>query len=412
MRSATVPTPFASSSPPVLPDSVAPTDAGPTDAGFGIYMHWPFCRSLCPYCDFNSHVADWIDQGRWQRALVGELDHFAADTSGRRVTSAFFGGGTPSLMAPETVAECLAAIRRHWRVAPELEVTLEANPTSVEAGRLAAFAEAGVNRISLGVQALDDDALSQLGRTHSRAEAVAAVELAARLFERYSFDLIYARPGQTLAAWRRELADALSLAGDHLSLYQLTIEPGTPFHAAQARGDLTLPGEDTAAALYEATQRVLEDAGLPAYEISNHARPGAACRHNLTYWRYGDYIGVGPGAHGRLTLDGRVTATRQHRAPAAWLRRVEADGHATRLRETLTGPVVREEMLLMGLRTADGIDRAGFAARTGLALEQALGVERRQALIDGGFLVLDADGLRATAAGRQRLNAVLATLLG
>ena len=384
----------------------------PTDAGFGIYMHWPFCRSLCPYCDFNSHVADRIDQGRWQRALVGELDHFAADTSGRRVTSAFFGGGTPSLMAPETVAECLAAIRRHWRVAPDLEVTLEANPTSVEAGRLAAFAEAGVNRISLGVQALEDDALSQLGRTHSRAEAVAAVELAARLFERYSFDLIYARPGQTLAAWRRELADALSLAGDHLSLYQLTIEPGTPFHAAQARGDLMLPGEDTAAALYEATQHVLEDAGLPAYEISNHAHLGAACRHNLTYWRYGDYIGVGPGAHGRLTLDGRVTATRQHRAPAVWLQRVEADGHATRVRETLSGRVVREEMLLMGLRTADGIDRAGFAARTGLALEEALGVERRQALIDGEFLVLDADGLRATAAGRQRLNTVLATLLG
>ena len=407
MRSATVPTPFVNSSPPVLPDSAAPTDAG-----FGIYMHWPFCRSLCPYCDFNSHVADRIDQGRWQRALVGELDHFAADTSGRRVTSAFFGGGTPSLMAPETVAECLAAIRRHWRVAPELEVTLEANPTSVEAGRLAAFAEAGVNRISLGVQALDDDALSQLGRTHSRAEAVAAVELAARLFERYSFDLIYARPGQTLDAWRRELADALSLAGDHLSLYQLTIEPGTPFHAAQSSGDLTLPGEDTAAALYEATQRVLEDAGLPAYEISNHAHPGAACRHNLTYWRYGDYIGVGPGAHGRLTLDGRVTATRQHRAPAVWLQRVEADGHATRVRETLSGRVVREEMLLMGLRTADGIDRAGFAARTGLALEEALGVERRQALIDGEFLVLDADGLRATAAGRQRLNTVLATLLG
>lgn len=400
--------PSTSSSPPASPEAPQLTAAGP---GFGIYVHWPFCRSLCPYCDFNSHVSDSVDHRRWQAALLRELDHYARQTAGNTVTSVFFGGGTPSLMEPATVAACLTAVRRHWPVAPDLEVTLEANPTSIEAGRLAAFGSAGVNRLSLGVQALDDAALAALGRTHTATEAIAAIEVAAELFQRFSFDLIYARPGQTEAAWRRELATALSLAGEHLSLYQLTIEPGTRYFAAQARGDLIVPDESTATTLYETTQQLLAAAGLPAYEVSNHARPGAACRHNLTYWRHGDYVGIGPGAHGRLSRNPGIAATRQHRAPEIWLQQVEAAGHATRTDDLLPPAVVQEEILLMGLRLVDGIERAWFRARTGLELEQVLDPGRRQRLIDGGFLVLDSAGLRATHAGRQRLNAVLAMLL-
>ena len=267
--------------------------------GFGLYVHWPFCLSKCPYCDFNSHVRDGVDHGRWRAALLAELDHYGAATAGRRLTSIFFGGGTPSLMDPGTVGAVIARAGLHWRPAGDIEITLEANPTSVEAERLADFRDAGVNRVSLGVQSLDDDALRFLGRGHSAAEALRAVDLAAGLFARTSFDLIYARPGQDVAAWQRELDRALAHAGDHLSVYQLTIEPGTAFHQAHRRGDLAVPSGDAAAALYEATQVALDAAGLPAYEISNHAAPGAACRHNLTYWRYGDYAGIGPGAHGR-----------------------------------------------------------------------------------------------------------------
>ena len=382
------------------------------DPGFGVYLHWPFCKSLCPYCDFNSHVRARIDQGRWRRALIAELDHYAALSPGRSVTSIFFGGGTPSLMAPETVAAVIERVAARWRLAADAEITLEANPTSAEAETFAAFGAAGVNRISLGVQALEDRALAFLGRRHSAAEARAALALGRRHFPRLSFDLIYGRPDQGEAAWRAELTQALAEAPAHLSVYQLTIEPGTVFHAAQRRGELTLPGEDQAARLYEATQEVLAGAGLPAYEISNHARPGAECRHNLTYWRYGDYVGVGPGAHGRLTLGGRKIATRQHRAPEAWLTAVEKRGHATRAHDAVAPRARLAELMIMGLRLREGIARENFRREAGAEPEAVLDARRRRGAIEAGYLELDAQGLRATAAGRQRLDALLGHLLG
>ncbi|HKO06088.1 MAG TPA: radical SAM family heme chaperone HemW, partial [Alphaproteobacteria bacterium] len=354
------------------PAAIEADAAAAAAVGLGIYVHWPFCLSKCPYCDFNSHVRARIEEARWRAALLAELEHYAAQTGARMVSSLFFGGGTPSLMAPESVAAIIARVRALWPTAADLEITLEANPTSVEAGRFAGYAAAGVNRLSLGVQALDDTALAFLGRRHSAAEALAAVELAVRHFPRTSFDLIYARPGQTLASWRKELAAALAHARGHLSLYQLTIEPATAFAEACARGDLILPEEDSAAALYEATQEMLEAAGLPAYEISNHAAAGEESRHNLTYWRYGDYVGVGPGAHGRLTIAGGKRATRQHRAPEAWLERVERCGHATRQHFALSPEECREEMLLMGLRLAEGVDRKRFLKTCGMTLETAL----------------------------------------
>ena len=379
--------------------------------GFGLYVHWPFCLSKCPYCDFNSHVRDGVDQARWRAALLAELDHYGAETAGRRLTSIFFGGGTPSLMDPGTVRAVIGRAAVHWRPDDDIEITLEANPTSVEAERLADFRDAGVNRVSLGVQSLDDDALRFLGRGHSAAEALRAVDLAAALFARFSFDLIYARPGQNVAAWRRELDRALAHASGHLSVYQLTIEPGTAFHQAHRRGDLAVPPGDAAAALYEATQVALEAAGLPAYEISNHAAPGAECRHNLTYWRYGDYAGVGPGAHGRLTLDGEKQATQQRRGPEEWLADVEAAGHGTEACTVIDIETRRAEMTMMGLRLAAGIARADFVAETGAGFEAAFPADALDDLIGGGFLEIDAAALRATAAGRQRLDAVLARLL-
>jgi putative oxygen-independent coproporphyrinogen III oxidase len=376
-----------------------------------VYIHWPFCRSKCPYCDFNSHVRDRVDAARWTRALCADLDYQAGLMPPREVVSVFFGGGTPSLMPPETVALLLGRVRRHWPLAADVEITLEANPNSAETERFHGFAAAGVNRLSLGVQALDPAALRDLGRAHDRAEAIAAIECARRSFARFSFDLIYARPGQTLSAWRRELDEALALAGDHLSLYQLTIEPGTAFANRAARGDLVLPGEDAAAALFEATQYRLAAHGMPAYEISNHARPGAECRHNLAYWRYRDYVGIGPGAHGRLGRDGGKYATRQRRAPEAWLAAVEAAG--TGLEETVEigRETIIEEMLMMGLRLAEGVSRARLEEAAGEAVER-LFRDRLPRLVEGGFLLLDADRLAATAAGRQRLNAVLASLFG
>lgn len=380
------------------------TPASAEARGFGVYLHWPFCRSKCPYCDFNSHVREGVDQARWRRALLAEIEHWAALTPGREVGSIFFGGGTPSLMPPETVAAALAAIARRWRLSPDCEITLEANPTSVEAANFAALREAGVNRVSLGVQALDDEQLRFLGRGHSAREAVAAVELAQRVFPRSSFDLIYARPGQGVAAWRAELGEALRLAAGHLSLYQLTIEEGTAFHNAFARGRLVPPDEDDAAALWDATQELTEAAGLPAYEISNHARPGEASRHNLLYWRYGEYVGIGPGAHGRPILAGERRATAQRRKPEAWLEAVEAQGHGTETDEAVPAPARREELLMMGLRLAEGVPLARFAAE---------GVDPPDAaeLVADGFLALKDGRLRATAKGRPLLNAVLARLL-
>jgi putative oxygen-independent coproporphyrinogen III oxidase len=380
-------------------------------APLAVYVHWPFCRSKCPYCDFNSHVRDNVDAARWRRALLADLDHHAELVSGREVGSVFFGGGTPSLMLPETVAALLDRIGAHWTLMPDLEVTLEANPNSAEASRFRAFAAAGVTRLSLGVQAFDPAALRMLGRLHDRAEAIAAIEHARQSFARFSFDLIYARPGQSLTGWQNELDEALRLAGDHLSLYQLTIEPGTAFATMARRGELVLPEEEVAATLYEATQDRLARHGLPAYEISNHARPGAECRHNLAYWRYQDYVGIGPGAHGRLTCEAARYATRQTRLPEHWLAAVERAGTGIEEMTAIDRDCAIEEILMMGLRLTEGVDRGHLEHVAGGDAEMLFS-PKLAPLVEGGFLTLDEERLAATAAGRQRLNAVLAALLG
>jgi oxygen-independent coproporphyrinogen-3 oxidase len=385
---------------------------GRGEPGFALYVHWPFCLSKCPYCDFNSHVRERVDAARWQRAYLAELERAAAETRGRTLTSVFFGGGTPSLMPPETAAAILERVRQLWPASPEIEITLEANPGASEAERFRAFRDAGVNRLSIGVQALDDAALKFFGRRHAAAEALAAVERAAGIFTRYSFDLIYARPGQSVAAWRAELARALGFAGEHLSVYQLTIEPGTAFHTAHARGDFVLPDEDTAADLYETTRDLLGEAGLLAYEISNHARPGAESRHNLTYWRYGDYAGIGPGAHGRLTLGETKFATRQQRLPETWLADVEKKGSGEVERAPLERAERGREMLLMGLRLAEGVGLARFEREADTRVQDFVDAQAAARLADAGLVEWSAEALRATEAGRQRLNAVLAALIG
>ena len=382
------------------------------DPGFGIYVHWPFCQSKCPYCDFNSHVREAIDEGRWRAALVAEIAHMAGVAPGRTVTSIFFGGGTPSLMAPATVGAALDAVAAAWPVAGDVEVTLEANPGSVEAGRFAGYRAAGVGRVSLGVQALDDAALKALGRRHDKAEALAAIAIARAHFPRMSFDLIYARPGQGPLAWEEELAGALAFGADHLSLYQLTIEPGTAFHTLHRRGELVLPVEDDQAAMYEATQAMTQAAGLPAYEVSNHARPGQESRHNIVYWRSGEWVGVGPGAHGRLNAAGGTSiARRQEKAPETWLSAVEAHGHGTAQTETVAGQERITEVLMMGLRLAAGLSEADAGRTTGQSLDDLVPAGRIAPLVAGGLLVRDASGLRATAAGRQVLNGILARLI-
>ncbi|NQW11613.1 MAG: coproporphyrinogen III oxidase [Alphaproteobacteria bacterium] len=385
------------------------------DEPIGLYVHWPFCKAKCPYCDFNSHVVEAVDHPRWCAALVRELQTMAARIGPRRVASVFFGGGTPSLMEPDTVDAILSDARRLFRFNNGCEITLEANPTSVEAKKLDGFRDAGITRVSLGVQALSDDVLRFLGREHTAAEALAAVRVARNRFENVSFDLIYARPDQSITAWREELVRALDLGLDHLSLYQLTIEPTTPFHARHARGEFTIPDEEAGAALFEATQEIMASAGLPAYEISNHARPGAACQHNLIYWSYQDYLGIGPGAHGRITNQHTrglaKIATRTHRAPSIWLDRVEAHGHA--LVDDL--PIPAEDALieatLVGLRLIDGLPRTRWRALFGVEPEVLFAPDTLAPLIEGGFLEVDSVGLRATAAGRQRLDAVTARLI-
>jgi oxygen-independent coproporphyrinogen-3 oxidase len=377
-----------------------------------LYIHWPFCAAKCPYCDFNSHVRDHVDHARFAAALRRELAFEAARAGRRRLVSIFFGGGTPSLMDPATVAALIADARAAFDAAPDLEITLEANPTSVEAARLRGFRDAGVNRVSLGVQALREETLRFLGRQHDARQAIAALETARALFPRVSFDLIYARPGQAEAAWRAELRQALALAADHLSLYQLTIEPGTRFATEHARGAFALPDGDAAAALYAATAEEAGRFGLLPYEISNYAQPGAESRHNLQYWRYGDYLGIGAGAHQRLSLGDALLAARRHRAPEAWLARVERDGHAI-TEETPLAPLDRaREALLMGLRLAEGIDPARIAARSGLAFSECveaaiLGDSLREGYLDW----TPAGRLRATAEGRLRLDALLPALL-
>ncbi|MBC7951995.1 MAG: coproporphyrinogen III oxidase [Rhodospirillaceae bacterium] len=377
------------------------------DPGFGIYIHWPFCLSKCPYCDFNSHVAARIDQPRWRAGLLRELEYFAQVKPGATVTSIFFGGGTPSLMEPATAGALIDRVASLWPTTPDLEITMEANPSTVEANRFREFRAAGIGRLSLGVQALDDASLKFLGRRHNAGEALAALEVAKSLFPRFSFDLIYARPGQTVAGWQAELTRALELAGDHLSLYQLTIEDGTAFAPAYARGDFQLPGEDDQAAMFEATQALTQAAGLPAYEVSNHAAPGSACRHNLTYWLGGDYVGIGPGAHGRLN----GSATRQHRAPEIWLDRVERHGHATQASEALNPETRAEELVMMGMRLVDGIDAATFAAAAGRSLWDVVDAHGLARMEEGGFVTRTAAGIKATPAGMLVLNALTAELL-
>jgi putative oxygen-independent coproporphyrinogen III oxidase len=382
-------------------------NAGP-DPAFGIYVHWPFCRSKCPYCDFNSHVRHGlIDQPRFVRAFTAEIAATAARTPGRIVSTIFFGGGTPSLMEPATVAAILDVVANNWHIADDVEVTLEANPTSVEARRFAGYRAAGVNRVSLGVQALDDAALAALGRTHTAHEALRAVVIARRIFERYSFDLIYARPGQTAAQWRAELRSAIAQAAGHLSLYQLTIEPGTPFAALHAAGRLATPDADHARNLYDVTQEVCAAAGLPAYEVSNHARPGAECRHNLVYWRCHEFAGIGPGAHGRLDIDGVRRARATEKQPEAWLGSVESQGHGLVTDEPLSRAEAADEYLLMGLRLAEGIDLNRFETLAG----RPLCAEQVAYLTHHGLVETpNAGRLRVTAAGFPVLNAVVADL--
>ena len=386
--------------------------ADANETGMGLYVHWPFCLAKCPYCDFNSHVREAIDQARWRQAYLAELEHIAASTPSRRLASIFFGGGTPSLMEPETVAAIIGRAFDLWPGAPGCEVTLEANPTSVEAKRFEAFNDAGVNRLSLGIQSLNDDALRFLGRTHGRDEAIRALECAQRYFPRHSFDLIYALPGQSAKSWRAELVEALALGASHISAYQLTIERGTPFFGAHRRGVIKLPDEDLGARLYETTLAALEGAGLFAYEVSNHARPGEECRHNLGYWRYGDYAGIGPGAHGRLSIGEDTLAVKKLRSPERWIEAVESDGHGSESETRLTPGERIEEIVLMGLRLKEGIGRARFRRQTGGDFTDILGRRGLQRLIAAGFLTLDDEHLKATKSGRVRLNAVVLELLG
>ena len=372
-----------------------------------LYIHWPFCLSKCPYCDFNSHVRASIDEDSWKEALLKELDHTAKRIGPRRLTSIFFGGGTPSLMRPQTVEALINEALRHWSATPGLEVTLEANPNSVEVSQFQELRNAGVNRVSLGIQALNDADLKQLGRQHDTNEAIAAIITAMATFERASFDLIYARSHQTLEGWGQELAQALSFGTEHLSLYQLTIEPGTAFAPLYERGDLIIPGEDLAADLFELTQSQMAAAGLAAYEISNHARPGAESRHNLSYWRYEDYAGIGPGAHGRLTLPEGKAATKQWRAPETWMKAVmKGSGEEESL--FLSMEEQTTEALMMGLRLTSGVRLSSLSPLIRGAL---INSKSLSALVKGGYLVITETVLKATPLGLQCLNAVLKQLL-
>lgn len=375
--------------------------------GFGLYIHWPFCAAKCPYCDFNSHVAARIDHARWRDAYLSELRREAEATQGRVLNTVFFGGGTPSLMDPDTVAAILAETRRLWPMSNNPEITLEANPTSVEAGKFRAFRDGGVTRVSMGVQALNDADLRRLGRMHSVAEAKQAFDIARQTFDRVSFDMIYARQGQTREDWSAELTEALSMAVDHISAYQLTIEPGTAFGDRYERGKLRdLPDDDLSADLYDLTQEICEAHGMPAYEVSNHAAPGSESRHNQIYWRYGDYVGIGPGAHGRVTLGTGRWATETYLAPGRWLQAVEASGSG----RSLTSPLPLEdqsaEYLMMSLRLSEGSD---------LTRLRALGFspygETLDHLQELGLVTLTGDRLRATQSGRRVLNGVLRELL-
>ncbi len=375
--------------------------------GFGLYLHWPYCQSKCPYCDFNSHVMGVVDQNLWREAYLAEIARYAEETAGNLLQTIYFGGGTPSLMEPELVSDIIAAIQKAWPTANDLEITLEANPGSVEVGRFEAYRAAGVNRVSLGLQALNDDALKALGRAHTKTEALAALDVAKSTFDRVNFDLIYARQFQTLDEWRIELSEALAMAGDHLSLYQLTVEEGTVFHKRATFGKLPgLPEEDLGAEMYELTQEMTSAAGLPAYEVSNHASKGSESRHNMTYWRGGDYVGIGPGAHGRITSpDGRAS-TVAHKNPAKWLQSVRKSGHGESEREILGPEEVAIEYLLMAMRTNEGVNLERYHTMQGAMLSG----EKIQHLTDLGLVETSDDHLKTTAKGRPLLNGILRDL--
>lgn len=377
-----------------------------------LYIHWPFCLSKCPYCDFNSHVREAIDEEAWAKALVQELNHYREISGPRTITSVFFGGGTPSLMAADTVDRLLNQMARNWFVSDTVEITLEANPTSVEANKFAAFAAAGINRLSLGIQALNDLDLKALGREHSVKEARAAIDLSQKYFKRASFDLIYARMGQTLNQWEQELTQALDMSQGHLSLYQLTIERGTAFYQAHEKGRIILPSEDVSADMYELTQQICQSRGIPAYEVSNHAAKGEESRHNLTYWTYGDYIGIGPGAHGRLSIDGKIHALSQDRSPEKWLKNVTENGHATDHKEALSRETAAEEMIMMSLRLNSGLSRRNFENRIGEKLEKFIDHNYLQRLLELDYMEMDDHHLKATAKGMPLLNGLLARILG
>ncbi len=380
------------------------TDSGPKP--LALYIHWPFCVTKCPYCDFNSHVRAKIDEAAWKAALLADLAHEARLTADHQLVSIFFGGGTPSLMHPATVAALIAAALRHWPLADDVEITLEANPSSVEAARFAGFAAAGVNRVSLGIQALDDGALKLLGRPHDLAQGLAAIDVAQRHFPRVSIDLIHSRPGQTAESWRSELTRALGFGTGHLSAYQLTIEEGTRFASLYRAGKLALPGEDEAATMFELTGALTQAAGLGLYEVSNHARPGEESRHNLAYWRYQPYVGVGPGAHGRRC----GLATMRLRRPEGWLEAVQAHGHGLESETPVPPPEAAREALLMGLRLAEGIDPGRFLASTGVELAAILDADARQKLVAMGLLA-PGPVLQVTPAGRMVTNRLLVELL-
>lgn len=381
---------------------------------FGLYVHWPFCKSKCPYCDFNSHVREQIDQKIWAEALVTELKYFAEMTKGQKLSSIFFGGGTPSLMSPKTVQAVIDAAQSSWHFINDIEITLEANPTSIEAKKFKDFKVAGVNRVSIGVQSFIDDDLKALGREHSATEAKCAIEIADDTFDRYSFDLIYARENQNLSNWERELSDALNFTNGHISLYQLTIEPGTAFHTRFKRGDLTVPDDEDAAEFYNLTQDITSDFGLPAYETSNHASAGQESRHNLIYWNYGSYAGIGPGAHGRiLTPDSKRLATRTHLAPEIWLKRVQENNYGAHPFETVSPREQAEEWLMMGLRLAEGVCINDCKNLTGYNFDDLIDPRQFDLMQREEFLIYDqtTDILKTTAQGALCLNAILGRII-
>ncbi len=387
-----------------------------TESDIALYVHWPFCVFKCPYCDFNSHVVESVDHGAWCDAFLKELTFEAERLEATRLQSIFFGGGTPSLMDAQTVEAIIDAAQKHWAPIDDLEITLEANPGTVDVERFESFRHAGINRLSLGVQSLDDEQLSFLGRKHSVDDALRAITLAGETFDRLSFDLIYARPHQSEESWRDELSRALDVlrnaGGSHLSCYQLTIEDNTPFKTAYALGEFEIPDEDDGSSLYETTQEVLEDAGLPAYEISNHAEPGDACRHNMHVWQGGLYAGIGPGAHGRVKIGGTVHATRRHKPPAQWLKKVGANGYGTLEDSALTPGDRAIEMVLVGLRLSSGLNLAHLEHATGLNPLEVISQQSLESLESEGLITRSSDSLRTTEKGRLVLNSVIGALLG